>query len=152
MKKLILSALAALIVNIASAASITIGQAIELRAGLTALDGYQKDVPQGDAPAKVIVSPYKLSSDTRWKIFSALTAIKPTLETFDAARADLQKRVKLAGDDKAALAAIDQEAEQLLARKQDVKLPTLKREELALGGNPIPGSVLVALAPIIAEK
>lgn len=152
MKKLVLLFL--LVATLASAASITVSQALELRAGLQALDGQSQVVPQGDAPAKVVAIPYKFSGDARWKIAGALTALKPLLETFETNRTALAKSTGADVDPKnevkglAFATAIKQD----LLRKEEVKLPTLTRADLNLTDNPIPGSVLDALSPIIQPE
>lgn len=154
-KLLIIALLGFFVSSLASAATLTVSEVLELKAGLQALDGQPTLVPaQGDQPAKVVSVPYKFSSDARWKIFSALTAVKGTLDTFEAARQDLVKRMGLDTDPKneAKLTAFTTEISKDLARKTEVKLPTLSRAELNLTENAIPGSVLAALAPVIGEK
>jgi hypothetical protein len=155
--KLLITALLGLfIASLASAASLTVATALELRAGLQALDGQTQIVKVKDRDGvladSVVVVPYKFTGDTRWKIAGALTIIKPFLDTFDTAKASLIKATGVDVDPKndAKLAAFNTEINKDLARKSDdLKLPTLTRADLNLADNPIPGSVLSALQSII---
>jgi hypothetical protein len=152
MKKLILL-VSLFVASLASAATLTVAQALELRAGATALDGQTQVVPQGESPAKIVLVPYKLTGDTRWKIASVLTALKPLLDTFDSVRQSVAKSTGADVDPKneAKAAAFSTEINTQLQRKDEVKLPVLTKAELNLNDNPIPGSVLAALQPIIKQ-
>lgn len=153
MKKLAVSLLVLFVVTLSSAATLTVREVLELRNGLTNLDGSTQVVAQGDAPAKVVVVPYTFTSDSRWKIFTALTSLKATAETFEAARTDLVKRLGLAPDEKdpAKLAPFEEALAKDLKRTVDIKLPTITKADLNLDKNQIPSSVLVLLAPMLKE-
>lgn len=156
MKNILLLLAVLIAATFANAASLTVAQALELRAGLQALDGQTQIIKVKDRDGvvsdTVVQVPYKFSSEARWKIFGALTILKPFLETFDGVRQNVAKVTGADVDPKneAKAAAFSTEInKELQKRSDDLKLPLLSRADLNLTDNQIPGSVLGALAPII---
>lgn len=143
-----------------------VGQVLALQAGLAALDGYVKEVPQGkgpdgqDLPPKIIAGSYKLTAKTKWAVADNLTALKRIVESYAAAEIKTIKEVSPDGTGE----AIDK-SPALLAKYSDeirklrdvdvpggVELILVTREDLNLDVNQnIPGSALTGLAPILKK-
>jgi len=127
---------------------------LALQQGLAAFDGQQKVVPQGDAPAKVVLVPYELSGKTRWIIAQNLAALQPQVKAADDARNALVKQI---GGEAGTIAAVDSAKvskftaayNEILAQPLTVELTKVKLEDLKLDANPLPPTLLSSLNPII---
>lgn len=127
---------------------------LALQQGLAAFDGQQKIVPQGDAPAKVALTPYELSGKVRWVIAQDLAALQPQAKAADEARNALLKQI---GGDSGTIAATDAlkvskftaAYNEVLAQVVTVELTKLALADLKLDANPLPPTVLANLSPII---
>ena len=152
-------AAAALLPSIAPAGAaeplrLTVEQALDLLAGLTALDGHEELVGEGKQQQKIVV-PYTLGGPLRQAIFHDITATKPVAADFQNARnavvIELSKGAgKLdPGSPESAKLALQTQA--MMAQPVDLKLDRIKLADLKLDSNPIPGTVLAQLAPILDE-
>lgn len=145
---------------------LTVAQALDLHAALSALDGYVKEIPQGkgqdgqDLPPKVIAGSYKFSARTKWAIADNLAALKRARETYDAAQLKTVKEISPDGtgdaiDKSPLLLAKFSDAIRLLRSLEvsgGVELTLVSREDLNLDVNQnIPGSALTALAPMLKK-
>ena len=139
-----------------AAPSMTVQQEVSLANALAALDGHTvipKVNGQDQAPASVS---YTFSGDVRWKIRDDLAALQPKLDAWQKVQQDILKEVSggkwfIAPTDAAGQAAygmkISEAAQHVDANPP--KLQTFTRAELDLNENPIPGTVLTALSPLI---
>lgn len=130
-------------------------QLAELGSALTALDGAQRVVPQGeDKPAAVVFTAYEFSGKTRLAIARNVGALKAPLQAFEDTRQALLKQVspgapeKVAGDPDlvAKFALLWAEATK---DPVTVDLTKLSEDELKLDANAVPPSILTALLPIL---
>lgn len=130
----------------------TYDQAAVIRAALGALDGYQKDVPQGtDQPHKVIFVYYEFSGKTRLAISRDLAALDAAIKPYEETR-------------KAIVAAYDLNNPKVSPENtakgnkewEDAKKPALSAtlevipsDDLKLDTNQIPNTILEQLLPIL---
>jgi hypothetical protein len=137
---------------------------LELHAGLTALDGYQKEIPQGrdqngaERPSLVMPVGYKFPPAAKWAIADDLAAVKRAKDTYDAAVLATVKAVSPDGTgesiDKSPVlkAKFSDEVRKLQDLEQTLDLKLLTREDLNLDANSnIPGTVLTWLSPILKK-
>lgn len=129
----------------------------ELSIALSALDGAQKVVPQGEAPAKVVHVAYEFGGKTRLAIARNLSALRRTLEEYEATRVQLLNQVSNGQPDKVqgdtALSAKFYELwRQATAEPAKIDLTLIKTDDLRLDANAIPGSILSALTPVLSDK
>ena len=127
---------------------------LALQQGLAAFDGQQKVVPQGDAPAKVVLVPYELSGKTRWIIAQNLAALQPQVKAADEARNALLKQIggesgTIPATDTARISKFTAAYNEVLNQSVTVELTKLALADLKLDANPLPPTVLSALAPVI---
>jgi hypothetical protein len=131
-----------------------VADALALNAALSSLDGQQKVVPQGEAPAKLVVVPYEFSGKIRWTIAQNLTALAPSVKSADEARNALVKQVggesgTIAATDSVRVSKFTAAYNEILTQPLTVELTKVKLEELKLDANPIPATLLSALTPIV---
>lgn len=137
---------------------------LELHDGLAALDGFQKEVPQGktpdgaDRPSLVMPVGYKFNASTKWAIADDLAAVKKAKATYDAAVLATVKSVSPDGTgeaiDKSATlkAKFSDEVRKLQDLEQTLDLKLITREDLNLEANAnLPSSVLAWLGPILKK-
>jgi hypothetical protein len=127
---------------------------ISLNQALSLLDGAQKVVPQGDAPAKIVIVPYDFSGKTRWAIAQNLIALQPHAKAADDARNALVKQIGgeaggIKADDAAKIAKFTVAYNELLIQPVTVELTKIPLADLKLDINALPPSVLAILSPII---
>ncbi|HEY0966926.1 MAG TPA: hypothetical protein VGD88_06025 [Opitutaceae bacterium] len=130
-------------------------QLVELGSALSALDGAQRVVPQGDGkPSAVVFTAYELGGKTRLVIARNVAAIKTPLEAFEQTRQALLKQVSPGAPEKV---ATDPElTAKFIALWNDatkdpvtVDLAKIPEDDLKLDANAVPPSVLTALLPIL---
>lgn len=128
---------------------ISISDLQRLNNGLLALDGYDEAVGAGDN-ARVVRKFFKLG-EVRQTIAINLNRVKPVLEAHLKAHNELIQELSdgkgKVPDDK--MPRFTDAYQKMLASEQEVDLMPIKISELALDDNPIPGSVLAAIAPVI---
>ncbi len=137
---------------------------LELNEGLTALDGFQKEIPQGrdsngnERPSLVMPVGYKFSAATKWAIADNQAVVKKARATYDAAVLATVKAVSPDGTGEAIdksptlKAKFSDEVRKLQELEQTIDLKLLTREDLNLEANPnIPGTVLTWLAPVLKK-
>lgn len=132
---------------------ITIDKALSLRAGLTALDGYNKIIKNGENESTAVV-PFKLSGVMRMTIARNISRLEQPLADYNKARNEVIK--SLAGPDGNAVPPeklAEFLAQDVGMRKQETELSLtkLKVADLNLDDNPIPGSVLAMLLDLVGE-
>jgi len=148
--------LASLLTVAASAApSLTVQQEVTLASALSALDGHTSIIKVNGQDSAVNVA-YTFSGDVRWKIRDDLAALQPKVDAFQKVQQDVLKEVS---GGKGFIAPTDATGQATYAMKVDEagkhvdenppKLQTFTRADLNLNDNPIPGTVLNALAPLI---
>lgn len=125
---------------------------------LRAFDGYKKIVPSTNpgVPDQIVIVPYELSGRTRMAIAENLSALKPTIDAFEIANGNLSKSFGKNGadvdqKDQEAMAKYIAELTQILKRPVSVNLVKIPLADLNLDHNPVPPSVISALAPVIAK-
>jgi hypothetical protein len=135
------------------AAPLTYEQALSVDQGLHALDGYQHIVKDGQQEMTVVEF-YKLGPGVRVQIGLAIASLDAAAKTFAELQNKLIKQYS-AGAGKVPdsamsdyLAAISE----LRRTPSGVVVPHLTVKELNLDQNPIPGSVLGMLSPILDQK
>ena len=129
---------------------------LALQQGLAAFDGQQKVVPQGDAPAKVVLVPYELPGKTRWAIAQDLAAIAPALKAADEARNALLKQIggeagTISSSDTVRISKFTAAYNEVLNQVVTVELTKIPSADLKLDANPLPPTVLASLTPIITS-
>lgn len=123
----------------------------EIANAIAALDGYEKAVDQGPVNnPRVIRENYKFAREVRAKLGANLTAIKTANKDMQQKFADL--RLKISGDaeridekDPAQLKLWNAGALPILNTPITLDLSPISNDELALGDNPIPPTVLSVL-------
>ena len=136
-----------------------VSEILSLHDGLSALDGYQKEVPQGEGqPSRIIAAGYKFSAKVKWAVADDLAAVAKVKAVYDAAVLATVKAVSPDGtgeaiDKSPALKArFSDEVRKLQELEKPVDLTLLTREDLNLDVNAgIPGTVLTWLAPILKK-
>ena len=127
---------------------------LALQQGLAAFDGQQKVVLQGDAPAKVVLTPYELSGKVRWVIAQDLAALQPQAKAVDEARNALLKQIggefgTIPSTDTARISKFTAAYNEVLNQSVTVELTKIALADLKLDANPLPPTVLSSLTPII---
>jgi len=129
---------------------LTIRQARQVLQGLLMLDGYQKIIKDGQIE-KTAVQIYDLGGGLRVQIGQSITALRPVDEAFQ--HANLALIHKYSDDGNAVANAKMQDYTDELNKTLDgvsgVTIPHIKTSELKLDTNPIQGSVLSLLNPIL---
>ena len=157
MKTLLLSLLLALSLH-AEQIKLKASDCPELLASLNALDGSERVVDQGkEAPAKVVRLSYDFAGKTRFAISRNIAALKATVQVLDDTRTMLIKQaaggaMEIKSDEKDKQAAFLKLWSDALAQPVMLDLQRLKEEDLKLDANPIPGTVLAGLTPILDLK
>lgn len=140
----------------ASEPRLTIAQEINLSNALAALDGHNvvPKVSGQDQPAVNVA--YEFSGDVRWKIRDDLQALQPKVDAWQKVSRDILKEVS---GGSMVIPVADSVRQSVYAAKitsasevidpSPPKLQFLSREDLNLNSNPIPGSVLNLLSPIL---
>lgn len=150
---------------LAEPVKLKVSAVLDLHAGLSALDGYQKEIPQGrdpqtgaDRPSLVMPVGYKFSAETKWAIVADLAAAKKVKDVYDAAVLGVVKAVSPDGtgetiDKSPALKArFSDEVRKLQEHEETVDLRLIAGPDLNLDVNQnIPGTVLTWLAPAIRK-
>ncbi len=126
---------------------VTVEQALNISAGLRALDSYQARDKEG----KPYASPYNFSGVTRMNIATNIDRVGAVLKTYQATLNEVIKTMSggtgtVPGDK---MANYNVEVLKMLAAPAGVSLAKIKEADLKLDENPIPGSVLGLLLPII---
>lgn len=136
--------------------TLTVAQEVLLYAGLQALDGHTivpKTNGQEQAAANVA---YDFSGDVRWKIRDNLVALQPKMDAWDKVKKDDLKFLTngtmfIAPTDSKLMSAYQQKVsdDSSVVDPNPPKLQSFTRADLNMNVNPIPGSVLDWLAPIL---
>lgn len=128
---------------------LTLRTILQLEHGLSSLDGYMKD---GKA------YPFELGGTVRRIIGKNLAKIKIETAALEKARNDLVRAMSTPENPnevpKARANEFSTEWEKMLDDEEEIDLKFIKYEALNLDGdkpNPIPGSILAALDPILEE-
>lgn len=124
--------------------------AIVLMQGLSSLDGYERTVKDG-ARERVVIERYKFERGFVMAMARNLTALKAIQEAYEKEITAIRAEVADGGEikDGPQLARLNDENRKLLALPQKIELVTIQEAELKLDVNPIPISVISALAPIM---
>lgn len=160
----LLAALAFASAAFAEPVKLKVSAILELHDGLTALDGFQKEIPQGrdqngnERPSLVMPVGYKFPAATKWAIADDLAAVKKAKATYDAAVVATVKAVSPDGTGEAIdksptlKAKFSDEIRKLQDLEQTLDLKLITREDLNLEANAnLPGSVLTWLGPILKK-
>jgi len=134
---------------------LTVQQEINLEQALAALDGHQVVAKVNGQDAVVTVS-YDFSGAVRWKILDDIGLLEPKLEAWQKANKAIIDRISggkgfIAQTDGAGQSAYSSAVNDAMTHVDETspKLETFTRSDLDLDRNPIPGTVLNALAPIL---
>lgn len=162
MKKILISLIAALVIPCAFAADntakkMTIAQEVGLFNALTALDGHTVIPPKvGGQDQSPINVAYDFTGEVRWKIRDNLMLLKPKFEAWQKITQDILKKVSngtnfVAASDSKRQAEYNQAifAQGEIIDEHAPKLYTLTREDLNINVNPIAGTLILALGPIL---
>lgn len=129
---------------------LSIEQIIQVNVGLAALDGYQKIIKDGERE-RIAQELYKLGGGLRLCIAKNKNRIETILTAFQKARNDLiyqyGKGTAVVPDDKAE--AFSKDERPMLEMEHDIEISEIDVDQLKLDENPIPGTVLSALMPIL---
>lgn len=129
---------------------LSIEQMIQINGGLAALDGYQKIIKDGERE-RVAQELYKLGGGLRLSIAKNKNKIEQILTAFQKARNDLVYQYGNGSasvpDDKAE--AFSRDERPMLEMEHDIDISAIDVDQLKLDENPIPGTVLSALMPIL---
>jgi hypothetical protein len=138
---------------------LTLGKAIALNAALRALDGHQRVVKQGENEQTVTVS-YKLTGAVRKAVRRNLVALEPEIDIHNEAVSGKFRELANGHDrldpnvpeEAIKIAQFTREQEHMLKEETDeMKLVEIAESALDLDANPIPGTVLAGLSPILKE-
>jgi hypothetical protein len=151
MRKTLIVLAALLACGVARAANpdpgLTVEQALNISAALRALDTYEAK----DKDGKSYAAPYTFSGVTRMAIAVDLEKTSAVLKTYQATLNEVIKTMSggtgtVPGNK---MADYNVEVLKMLAAPAGVSLTRIKQADLKLDENPIPGSVLGLLLPII---
>ena len=152
--------------------TIQVSKAIALANAIAAVTGTHDEIIGQGASARAVQMPYEMSADTRWALTDDLGALNAVIEsaqkkqkaTIDAAEklngGPLKPKkdavlnssggVVAAAEPSDAQTALNADLQKLMDSDAPVaKLFHIKRNDLKLSDNPIPGMTLDALKPII---
>lgn len=124
---------------------ISMAKLLSLQGALSNLDFYEKIV--GD---KVVKELYTLGGAMRFRIARNMNKIEPEITAFHKARNALVTQYSN-GDGKVDMTAFALAERDLLDSQIELDLILFKEDDLALDTNPIPGTVLWGLMPIIGD-
>lgn len=130
---------------------LTLQQAIDVRAALLALDNYQAQ----DKDGRAIALPYKFSGPTRMAIARNLARANEAYQALQTANNALVAQFSGGAQQVPAdkMSAYTTEINKVLQGPADVgAMVKISEADLDLATNPIPGSVLAALVPILEAK
>lgn len=135
--------------------STTIAQLYALLAAHQALDGHEKIVRDAQGE-RAVTTPYTLGGLTRLALAQNISAIEGVVRGFEKVRKDLIRQhagetgsFDETDEGRAALARCNREVATILEQEREVSLARIKSEDLRLDQNPIPGTVLSGLMPIL---
>lgn len=128
---------------------LSIQAASQLAGGLRGLDGYQKLTSDG----KPITEYFKLDGQVRLDIAIGLNRIDGALAVFNKARQDLVRQNagdtgQIPPEKMAEFVAAEQE---MLNAEQEIEIPAISKAGLKLDENPIPGTTLSLIVPLLAD-
>ena len=137
---------------------LALNSALELVAALRALDGYQRVIKSGENE-QIIQASYKLDGSTRRKISKNIAVLKVEAAAFQEASSKLFQEISGGVDrlnpdileEAFKITQFNRENDKLLKEVIEVELLTIAAAKLQLDDNPIPGSVLASLEPIITD-
>lgn len=135
---------------------ISFQDAIILNNALSALDGRERVVKDGERE-RVVSEPYDLGPGLRAAIGKNLTRLKAPVEIYSNAEKGLRNEITKGGviEIKAGSPEVElfiQKRAELLKLEESIEpLIRIKRSELKLEKNPIPGTVLSAMDPILDD-
>lgn len=119
--------------------------------GLRALDGYERVIKDGERE-RVVQELYKLGGGLRFQIAKDIAKLTIVADALHKARNDLVRGLSGGKDrippEKAGEFYAEERA--MLDAQQDIELSMIQVEELKLDQNPIPGSILALLAPLLS--
>lgn len=163
-KLLLLAVLSIALSASAEPVKLKVSAILDLHAGLSALDGYQKEIPQGrdqtgaERPSLVMPVGYKFNAATKWALAADLAEAAKAKAVYDAAVLATVKAVSPDGtgeaiDKSPALKArFSEEVRKLQELEKELNLTLVTREDLNLDANGnIPGTVLTWLSPILKK-
>lgn len=136
-----------------SVVQVPVTKAIEMFNALSALDGYE-DVIKDGQQEKSVRRPYKFGGGLRLLIAKNISVLKPVLEIYETARRGLVSEATKDGatvkDGAPGAVKFSDDIQKLLASPQVVKgLVHIKASELNLDQNPIPPTVLSGLSSLL---
>lgn len=121
---------------------------------LAALDGYE-DVVKDGAAEKVVRRAYKFEPGLRTSISRNITTLRPLLEGYNKEQSDLLVSITggtLPAPNTPETARFNIESNRVLAVEWKLNLFILRETELKMEVNPIPGTILSNLDPIMEYK
>ena len=125
---------------------LTLTKVLNLRGALSALDSYEKAV--GD---KTVRELYQLGGPLRLRIARNLNLLDPEISAYQKARNALVVQHTNGADKKVDMANFVAAENELLESEIELDLKPIKEHELQLDKNPVPGTVLAGLMPILEE-
>lgn len=135
--------------------SMTINEALNAQAALSALDGYDRVVKDERGQEKVVKVPYVLDGKVRIGIAQDLAALRSIAQAFQDARNGKMAEIGRGEGVKPGTpeeAQLNQELVRMLGVKQAIEVVKFTGEELGLLGaasNPIPPTALAGLGPLL---
>jgi hypothetical protein len=144
-------AFAAMFSTASFAADLTVEQVVVVANGLAQLDGYEKVVKDG-AQEKVVKVPYNFGGGLRWSIAGNLEKGRAVAKRYEDSRKAVFDQMAKDGKIPAEKEQVfTDELRKILDKPADIQLDHFKRDELKTQENPIPGSVLSLLLPIVDQ-
>jgi len=144
---------------------LTVKDAVEVLAGLKALDGFEKVAKVGAGEKttdRVVVEAYKFKPAAMWKLAKNTAALKGLVENYGKVRNKLIKDISGGKDEiaekdnpdfKAQQAKFMEDISVIVDTEEEVMIDKLAQSDLNLDVNSnIPPSVLVSLLPIMDVK
>ena len=136
-----------------STITLKLSEIIAVNTGLSALDGYQKQV--GETVAFI---PFKFDDSTRWNIAKNRRLLKPEIEAYEEVRQSIVKELSpekgdVGKESGRVLMEFNARTKPILDKPITISgLLRLKKESLLKdNANPIPGNVLELLMPLIDD-
>jgi hypothetical protein len=132
---------------------LTISQAVRIYAALQSLDQYTKVFKNADGVETPVSVPFNWTPDTRWAIFGNIRILAPIDEDFKKL-SDAEVKQRSGGkpslkqsDDPALFQELVDNVNKIAGKEVEVQLAELPEAEFK--NQPVPFSVLAALAPIL---
>lgn len=161
MKRIVVSVLCALFVTAFAASAETVKvkarDLLNLQTALTSLDGHERVLEAAkDEPAKVAQVPYDLSGAARLAVAFDIAEVNSAITALNSARDGLIKEISggknsIPKEDEAAIAKFSEKFGEVLDAPVDLNLRIIAVADLKLDVNPIPGTVLAVLKPVLKE-